>query len=67
MQKGLEKWAVIAAALVTIFGFPLLLVSLWFAYHLDVVISQQLGEIKLLYRRPRQISRCVQYRFAGLP
>jgi|RhiMetStandDraft_4_1073278.scaffolds.fasta_scaffold1597347_2 hypothetical protein len=40
MQK-LEKWAVIAAALVTVVGFPLLLVSVWFAYHLDIIISQQ--------------------------
>ena len=35
-----------AAALVTIIGFPLLLVSLWFAYRVDTVISEQLGEIK---------------------
>jgi hypothetical protein len=37
---------VTAAALVTIIGFPLLLVSLWFAYRVDTVISEQLGEIK---------------------
>ena len=46
MQKGLEKWTGIAAALVTIVGFPLLLGSLWFAFRLDTVISEQLGEIK---------------------
>ena len=44
--KRLEDWAVTAAALVTIIGFPLLLVSLWFAYRVDTVISEQLGEIK---------------------
>jgi hypothetical protein len=46
MQKGLEKWTGIAAAVVTIVGFPLLLGSLWFAFRLDTVISEQLGEIK---------------------
>jgi hypothetical protein len=56
MQNGLEKWAVIAAALVTIVGFPLLLVSLWFAYHLDVVISQQLGEIKRIAQSENSIA-----------
>jgi hypothetical protein len=46
MQTRLEKWSVIGAALVTIIGFPLLLVSLWFAHRVDVVISEQLGAIK---------------------
>ena len=46
MRKRLEKWSVIGAALVTIVGFPLLLVSLWFAYRVDAAISEQLGEIK---------------------
>jgi hypothetical protein len=45
MEK-LERWVVLAAALVTIIGFPLLFVSLWYAHRLDVKISQQLGEIK---------------------
>ena len=51
MQKGLEKWTGIAAALVTIVGFPLLLGSLWFAFRLDTVISEQLGEIKRIAGR----------------
>jgi hypothetical protein len=46
MPKRLEEWSVTVAALVTIIGFPLLLVSLWFAYRVDAVISEQLGEIK---------------------
>jgi hypothetical protein len=37
MQKKLEKWTGVAAALVTIVGLPLLLGSLWFAYRLDTV------------------------------
>ena len=55
MQK-LEKWAVIAAALVTVVGFPLLLVSVWFAYHLDIIISQQLGEIKRIAQSENSIA-----------
>ena len=46
MQKGLEHCTGIAAALVTIVDFPLLLVPLWFVYRLDTVISEQIGEIK---------------------
>jgi hypothetical protein len=45
LQK-LERRALIAAAFVTVVGFPLLLLSVWFAYHLDLKISQQLDEIK---------------------
>ena len=45
-RDQLEKWSLIAAALVTIIGFPLLLVSLWFAHRVDDVISEQLREIK---------------------
>jgi hypothetical protein len=54
--QRLEKWAVIAAALVTVVGFPLLLISLWFAYHLDVVISQQLAEIKRIAQSENSIA-----------
>jgi hypothetical protein len=46
MWKWLDKWSVIGAALVTIIGFPLLFVSLWYAHRVDVVISEQLGAIK---------------------
>jgi hypothetical protein len=56
MQKRLEKWAGIAAALVTIVGFPLLLVSLWFAYRVDTVISEQLGEIKRIAQSENSIA-----------
>jgi hypothetical protein len=56
MQKGLEKWAGITAALVTIVGFPLLLGSLWFAYRLDTVISEQLGEIKRIAQSENSIA-----------
>jgi hypothetical protein len=52
----LEKWAVIAAALVTIIGFPLLFVSLWFAHRVDVIISQQLGEIKKIAQSENSIA-----------
>ena len=55
MPKGLEKWTGIAAALVTIVGFPLLLVSLWFAYRLDTVISEQLGPTRLSSVRGDQL------------
>ena len=55
MQKGLEKWTGIAAALVTIVGFPLLIGSLWFAYRLDSVISEQLGEIKRIAQSENSI------------
>src|SRR5262245_53285725 len=56
MQKGLEKWTGIAAALVTIVGLPLLLMSLWFAYRLDTVISEQLGEIKRIAQSENSIA-----------
>jgi len=56
MQKGLEKWTGIAAALVTIVGFPLLLGSLWFAYRLDTVISEQLAEIKRIAQSENSIA-----------
>jgi hypothetical protein len=52
----LEKWSGVAAALVTIVGFPLLLSSLWFAYRLDTVISEQLGEIKRIAQSQNSIS-----------
>jgi hypothetical protein len=52
----LEKWAVLAAALVTIIGFPLLFASLWYAHRLDVKISQQLGEIKKIAQSENSIS-----------
>jgi hypothetical protein len=56
MRKGLEKWADVAAALVTVVGFPIVLVSLWFAYRLDTVISEQLGEIKRIAQSENSIS-----------
>jgi hypothetical protein len=46
----------VAAALVTIVGLPLLLVSLWFAYRLDTVISEQLGEIKRIAQSENSIA-----------
>src|SRR5262249_59097237 len=52
----LQKWAVIAAALVTIIGFPLLFVSLRYAHRLDVKISQQLGEIKKIAQSENSVS-----------
>jgi hypothetical protein len=55
MQR-LEKWSVIGAALVTIVGFPLLLVSLWLAYRVDAVISEQLGEIKKIAQSENSIA-----------
>jgi hypothetical protein len=55
MQR-LEKWSVIGAALVTVVGFPLLLVSLWFAYRVDAVISEQLGEIKKIAQSENSIA-----------
>src|SRR5262245_1326048 len=55
LQK-LERWAVITAALVTVVGLPLLLVSLWFAYHLDLIINQQLGEIKRIAQSENSIA-----------
>jgi hypothetical protein len=55
MEK-LERWAVLAAALVTIIGFPLLFVSLRYAHHLDVKISQQLGEIKKIAQSENSIA-----------
>src|SRR5262245_8023007 len=54
--KPRKRWAVMAAALVTVVGFPLLLVSVWFAYHLDVIISQQLGEIKRIAQSENSIA-----------
>jgi hypothetical protein len=56
MRKWLEKWSVIGAALVTIVGFPLLIVSLWFAYRVDSVISEQLGEIKKIAQSENSIA-----------
>jgi len=55
MEK-LEKWAVLAAALVTIIGFPLLFISLWYAHRLDVKISQQLGEITKIAQSENSIA-----------
>jgi|SRR5580704_3277782 hypothetical protein len=55
MQKRLEKWSVIGAALVTIVGFPLLLVSLWFGYRVEALISEQLGEIKKIAQSENSI------------
>jgi hypothetical protein len=55
MQKRLERWTGIAAALVTIVGLPLLLGSLWFSYRLDIVISEQLGEIKRIAQSENSI------------
>jgi hypothetical protein len=52
----LQKCAVIAAALVTIIGFPLLFVSLRYAHRLDVKISQQLGEIKKIAQSENSVS-----------
>jgi hypothetical protein len=49
----LEKWAVLAAALVTIIGFPLLFVSLWYAHRLE---SAQLGEIKKIAQSENSIA-----------
>ena len=45
-----------AAALVTVVGLPLLLVSLWFAHRLDNVISEQLGEIKRISQSQNSIA-----------
>ena len=56
MHKKLDKWTGIAAALVTIVGFPLLIGSLWFAYRLDTVISEQLGEIKRIAQSQNSIA-----------
>jgi len=56
MNKGFEKWTGIAAALITIVGFPLLLGSLWFAYRLDTVISEQLGQIKKIAQSENSIA-----------
>jgi hypothetical protein len=56
MSKWLEKWSVIGAALVTIIGLPLLLVSLWFEHRVDVVISEQLGAIKKIAQSENGIS-----------
>src|SRR5262245_14181752 len=54
--QSLERCAVMAAALVTVVGFPLLLVSVWFAYHPDVIISQQVGEIKRIAQSENSIA-----------
>ena len=51
-----EKWVMIAAALVTIIGFPLLFASLWYAHRLDLTISQQLGEIKKIAQSENSIA-----------
>lgn len=56
MRKSLEKWLVLGAALVTIVGFPLLIVSLWFAYRVDETISEQLGEIKKIAQSQNSIA-----------
>jgi hypothetical protein len=56
MWERLEKWSVIGAALVTIVGFPFLIVSLWLTYRLDSVISQQLGEIKKIAQSENSIA-----------
>ena len=50
LEKGL------AAALMTIIGFPLLFISLWYAHRLDVKISQQLGEIKKIAQSENSIA-----------
>jgi hypothetical protein len=55
-HKKMERWAGTAAALVTIVGLPLLLVSLWLAYRLDTVIIEQLGEIKRIAQSENSIS-----------
>jgi len=52
----LEKLLVIGASLVTIIGFPLLFASLWFAYRVDVTISQQLSEMKKIAQSGNSIS-----------
>jgi hypothetical protein len=56
MQKRLEKWSVIGAAIVTIVGFPLLILSLWFAHRVDETISEQLGEIKRIAQSQNSIA-----------
>ena len=52
----LEKWSLIAAALVTVIGFPLLLVSLWYAHRVDEVISEQLREIKRIAQSENSVA-----------
>ena len=52
----LEKLLVIGASLVTIIGFPLLFASLWFAYRVDVNISQQLSDMKKIAQSGNSIS-----------
>src|SRR5262245_28352216 len=37
-------------------GLPLAAVSVWFAYHLDVIISQQLSEIKRIAQSENSIA-----------
>jgi hypothetical protein len=55
----LEQWAAVVtflAAVVTIFGFPLLLISLHFASRLDHRISEQLSELQRIAQSQNTIA-----------